>query len=70
MKLLLNLEAFKAHGGPLTEIDANKLSFLTYDELLNEVSYLKMTKIIAPQLRFKRKVCKKFVKYNAAQLIQ
>ena len=43
-------------------------STLTYKQLVNEVGYLKKT--IAPQLRFKRKVDKKFVKYSAAQLIQ
>ena len=68
MKLLQNLEACKAHGGPLMEKDADKLSSLTYEQLVNEVGYLKKT--IAPQLRFKRKVDKKFVKYSAAQLIQ
>ena len=68
MKQLQTLEACRAHGEPLTEKDAEKLNSLTYEQLLNEVGYLKKT--IATQLRLKRKVDKKFVKYSAAKLIQ
>ena len=44
------------------------MSSLISEQLVSEIVYLKET--IAPQLRFKRKVDKKFVKYSAAQLIQ
>lgn len=67
-KLMENLEACKAHGGPITKNDLHKLDSLTYEELSLEVGYLKKT--IAPKLRFRRKVDNKFVKYSAEQLRQ
>jgi hypothetical protein len=65
-KMLENLQACKAHGGPITEKDMCKLDSLTYDQLVIEVGYLKKT--IAPQLQFKRKVEKKMVNFTGEQL--
>ena len=66
--MMENLEACKAHGGPITEEDLPKLDSFTYEQLVIEVGYLKKT--IAPQLRFKRKVDGRFVNFTAKQLRQ
>ena len=41
MKLLQNLEAYKAQGGPLNGKSFKQIWFLNYGELWNEVGYLK-----------------------------
>ena len=61
-QVLEDLEKCKAHEEPITEKDIHKLDKMTYDELIHVVRYLKRT--IAPQLRFKRNVEGKMVKYE------
>ena len=67
-KCLKLLEQIKGHGGPITPNDLNKLENLTESEILNEVRYLRQT--VAPNIREKRKVDKKFIKYSKEELIQ
>ena len=67
-KCLELLEVVKKHGGPITPNDLNKLEDLTETEILKEVRYLRQT--VAPNIREKRKVDKKFVKFTMEELIQ
>ena len=67
-KCLKLLEEVKEHGGPVSPNDLHKLENLAEFEVLKEVRYLRHT--IAPNIRKKRKVEKKFVKYTKAELIQ
>ena len=62
------LEECKKHGGPLTVSDINKLDNLSDKQVETEAAYLKKT--IAPNIRFKRKVDKKFVKFSTEELKQ
>ena len=66
-KCMKLLEELKQHGGPITPNELDKLENLPYQEILNEVRYLRQT--IAPNIREKRKVDKKFVKYSRQELI-
>ena len=61
------LESVKSHGGPITSNDVEKLQHLEESQLLNEVRYLRQT--VAPNIREKRKVDGKFVKYSKEELI-
>ena len=67
-KCLKLLEEVKLHGGPVSPNDLHKLEGLTEAEVLKEVRYLRQT--IAPNIREKRKVEKKFVKFSKLELIQ
>ena len=68
LKLLKCLEVCKQHGGPITQNCIEKLEALDYDEVLAEIKFLKKT--TAPQLRIRRKVDGKFIKYSREQLLQ
>ena len=61
------LESVKSHGGPIASNDGEKLQHLEESQLLNEVRYLRQT--VAPNIREKRKVDGKFVKYSKEELI-
>ena len=67
-KCLKLLEEVKMHGGPITPNDLIKLEKLSEKEVLSEVRYLRQT--CAPNIRKKRKVGNKFVKYLKAELVQ
>ena len=67
-KVMKNLEVCKQHSGPLTEIDIERLSGLTDEQVLAEAIYLKHT--IAPNIRLKRKEGSHFVKYGREELIR
>ena len=66
-KTLKLLQVIKTHGGPVTCNDLDNLEKLTDKQVLDEVRYLRHT--IAPNIREKRKVENKFVKYTKAELI-
>ena len=57
----------KIHGGPITPNEVDKLNDMTDVQLLNEIRYLRQT--VAPNIREKRKVGTKFVKFNRTELI-
>ena len=64
------LEAFenvKTHGGPVTAKSIDLLSELSDKDILEEVRFLRMT--VAPNIREKRKIDKKFVKFSRQELI-
>ena len=61
------LQVIKTHGGPVICNDLDNLEKLTDKQVLDEVRYLRHT--IAPNIREKRKVENKFVKYTKAELI-
>ena len=65
--LLKVLEECKKHGGPLCPADIHKLDELNEKQIQLEASYLKKT--IAPQIRFKRKVDGKFLKFTTKELM-
>ena len=67
-KTIKNLELCKAHRGPLTANDIQRLNDLTYEQIMLEVGYLK--KNVAPNIRFKRKDGKKFVKFSIEEIKQ
>ena len=67
-KLYTNLEKCKKHGGPLTINDIKKLDTLNYAKTVLEASYLKKT--TAPNIRLKRKVDNKFIKFTEEELKQ
>ena len=67
-KCLKLLEEVKDHGGPITPNDIHKLDLLTDSEILTEVRYLRQT--VAPNIREKRKVDRKFLKFSKSELIQ
>ena len=67
-KCLKLLDEVKQHGGPVSPNDLHKLDDLSEAEVLKEVRYLRMT--IAPNIREKRKVENKFVKYTKSELIE
>ena len=67
-KCLKTLEEVKKHGGPITPKDLDNLVKLTDSEILYEVKYLRQT--VAPHIREKRKVDRKFVKFSKEELIQ
>ena len=67
-KFLEIVDKCKAHGGPMTMNEVEKLDSLSYKEILLEVKFLKRT--TAPQLRIRRKVEKRFVNYTREELIQ
>ena len=56
----------KEHNGPVTQSTADLLDSLTERQLVTEVRYLRVT--IAPNIREKVKVDKKFRKLNKAEL--
>ena len=58
----------KEHGGPVSPNELHKLDNLTESEVLQEVIFFRQT--IAPNIREKRKVENKFVKYTKSELIQ
>ena len=60
------LEQCKEHNGPVTRNTADLLDSLTDRQLVTEVRYLRVT--IAPNIREKVKVDKKFRKLNKAEL--
>ena len=62
------LEECKMHGGPLTVADIEKIDTLSDEQVVAEASYLKKT--MAPNIRFKRKVDNKFVKFTTEELRQ
>ena len=66
-KFLKLLEELKEHGGPITPNDLDVLDTLTDLEILSEVRYLRQT--VAPNIREKRKVNKKFVKFSRVEMI-
>ena len=68
VKCLSVLEDVKKHGGPITPDELDKLEALNDKQILSEVKYLRLT--VAPNIREKRKVEKKFVKYSKKELIQ
>ena len=64
------LEAFenvKTHGGPVTAKSIDLLSELSDKDILEEVRFLRMT--VAPNIREKRKIYKKIVKFSRQELI-
>ena len=65
-KCLLMLEQVKLHGGPIGMNELDKLEKMTEKELLSEVRYLRQT--LAPNIREKRKVGTKFVKFSIEEL--
>ena len=65
-KCLLMLEQVKLHGGPISMNEVDKLEKLNEKELLSEVRYLRQT--LAPNIREKRKVGTKFVKFSTEEL--
>ena len=66
-KCLKQLELVKMHGGPVTPNEVDKLETLTEEEILREVRYLRQT--VAPNIREKRKVGNKFVKFSREELV-
>ena len=66
-KCLKLLEVVKIHGGPITPNEVDKLNDMTDVQLLDEIRYLRQT--VAPNIREKRKVGTKFVKFNRTELI-
>ena len=56
------------HGGPVSSNNLAELENLTDSEILAEVRYLRQT--LAPNIREKRKVDNKFVKFTKLELIQ
>ena len=66
-KCLQLLEVVKIHGGPITPNDLDRLENLTDKQILNEVKYLRQT--VAPNIREKRKVEKKCIKFSKEELI-
>ena len=64
MKLL---EVVKMHSGPIAPNEVDKLNDMTDVQLLDEIRYLRQT--VAPNIREKRKVGTKFVKFNRTELI-
>ena len=67
-KCMKLLEEVKRHGGPISPADISKLETFSESEILSEVRYLRQT--VAPNIREKRKVERKFVKYSKQELIQ
>ena len=67
-KCLLLLDEVKMHGGPVSSNSIDELENLTDSEILAEVRYLRQT--LAPNIREKRKVENKFVKFTKLELIQ
>ena len=65
-KCLKLLDDVKQHGGPLTPTDVDKLKGLTDAQVLMEIKYLRQT--VAPNIREKRKVGNKFVKFTREEL--
>ena len=53
-RYLRTLDSCKEHGGPVTSSTLDKLDDLQYQELLSEVSYLRLT--IAPEIKQQRRV--------------
>ena len=66
-KCLKQLELVKMHGGPVTPNEVEKLDTLTGEEILREVRYLRQT--VAPNIREKRKVGNKFIKFSRDELV-
>ena len=60
-------ETVKEHGGPVTEKTIDMLNNLSDEEILKEVRFLRVT--VAPNIREKRKVDNKFVKFSRQELI-
>lgn len=60
------LEQVKLHGGPISHADLDIIDKLTDEQLLSEIRYLRHT--IAPNIREKRKVGKKFEKFSGEEL--
>ena len=58
----------KLHGGPVSANDVDKLDKLSEAEVLAEVRYLRQT--LAPNIREKRKIENKFIKFTKLELIQ
>ena len=67
-KVMEILEECKLHGGPLTLADIERIDVLDDDQVTAEASYLKKT--MAPNIRFKRKVDNKFIKFTTEELRQ
>ena len=67
-KVLELLAKCKEHKGPLSANDISRLDTLSEENVMTEAKYLKKT--IAPNLRFKRKEGKKFVKFTLEEIKQ
>ena len=67
IKMLEAFEKVKSHGGPVTANSLNILQEMSEKEILEEVKLLRMT--VAPNIREKRKVDNKFVKFTKEELI-
>ena len=67
LKMLEVFEKVKAHGGPVTSDSLNDLENMSEKDILEEVKLLRMT--VAPNIREKRKVGNKFVKFSKRELI-
>lgn len=66
-RMLEVFETVKEHGGPVTEKTIYMLNNLSDEEILKEVRFLRVT--VAPNIREKRKVDNKFVKFSRQELI-
>ena len=67
-KCMKLLDEVKKHGGPISPDNLDQLEVYSEAEVLKEIKYLRQT--IAPNIREKRKVGNRFVKYTKEELVQ
>ena len=63
-----NLEECQRHGGPLKKETIGKIHLMSYDQVKCKAVFLKKT--TAPNIRYKRKVGKKFIAFSLDELKQ
>ena len=65
-KLLKNLDECQRQGGPLKTENIDRVHLMSYDQVKFEAGFLKKT--TAPNIRYKRKVGKKFIAFSLDEL--